>query len=226
MPLAGLRDTINNAKAGVSASITTDDQGSHLVLESQTGGTANTVKIISNNSLSDFAYGGVTDTTTSVKQIQAAQDQTAAASGNYDISISQLASAQKLKSPGYDVGATFDSGILAIKTGTNSTAIIKPASNTLAGIRDAINASTDAGVTATIVNDGTKSHLVLTAKDSGAINTVKITGTESFAGLSFDPSTTITSPGITPNQPFAAGALTLNLGGSDITIAPAGARRN
>jgi len=223
MPLAGLRDTINNAKAGVSASITTDDQGSHLVLESQTGGTANTVKIISNNSLSDFAYGGVTDTTTSVKQIQAAQDQTAAASGNYDISISQLASAQKLKSPGYDVGATFDSGILAIKTGTNSTAIIKPASNTLAGIRDAINASTDAGVTATIVNDGTKSHLVLTAKDSGAINTVKITGTESFAGLSFDPSTTITSPGITPNQPFAAGALTLNLGGSDITIAPAGA---
>ncbi|WP_050462244.1 flagellar filament capping protein FliD [Herbaspirillum autotrophicum] len=218
--LTGLRDTINNSKAGVSASIVTDDQGSHLVFESQTGGTANTIKITSNNSLSDFAYGGASDTTTSVKQIQAAQDQTAAASGNYDISISQLASAQKLKSPGYDAGATFDTGILAIKTGANSTAIIKPASNTLAGIRDAINASTDAGVTATIVNDGSKSHLVLTAKDSGAVNSVKITGTESFAGLSFDPSATITSPGITPGQAFASGALTLNVGGSDITINP------
>lgn len=220
--LTGLRDTINNSKAGVSASVVTDDTGSHLVLESNTGGTANTIKVTANNSLSAFAYGGANDPTTTVKQIQAAQDQTSAASGNYDITISQLASTQKLKSPGYDASATFDTGILAIKTGTNSTTLIKPASNTLAGVRDAINASADAGVTATIVNDGTKSHLVLTAKNSGAANTIKITGTESFAGLSFDPSATLTSVGIPPAQPFNAGALTLNLGGSDITITPGG----
>jgi flagellar hook-associated protein 2 len=53
---------------------------------------------------------------------------------------------------------------------------INPSNNTLAGVRDAINAA-GAGVTAAIVNDGSASpyRLVLTAGSSGAANTIQVT---------------------------------------------------
>lgn len=189
--LTGLKDLINKSEAGVTASITKDESGEHLVFESNSSGTSNKLQISSNGSLSNFAYG-TTVAETGMTQIQAARDETAAASGSYDISVSQLAKAQKMKSEALDPDATYASGILAIKTGTGSTTLITPTSNTLAGVRDAINSS-DAGVSASIVQDGDKSHLVITAKETGASNTIKITGTEDFAKFSFDPTNTESS---------------------------------
>ncbi|KAF1035557.1 MAG: B-type flagellar hook-associated protein 2 [Herbaspirillum frisingense] len=217
--LAGVRDAINASKAGVTASILTDGSGDHLVLESNTGGTANTIKITANNSLASLAYNPSGTPASTVTQIQAPRDATKAASGKYSIGVSQLAQAAKVSSAGIAPGTTFESGVLAIKTGNGSTAIIKPKTNTLTGIRDAINAS-EAGVNASIVNDGKNDHLVITAKDSGAANNLRITGTGNFSVFSFDPSGTVTSAGVPSTQTYGAGNLTLQVGGKAFTINP------
>lgn len=217
--LAGLRDTINAAKAGVSASIFSDSSGNHLVLESNTGGTGGTIKVLANNSLSALAYDPANLAASSMTQTQAPRDATAAASGSYNLVVSQLAQAQKITSVGFSAGTTFDNGLLAIKTGNGSTSIIKPTSNSLAGVRDAINNS-DAGVSATIVSDGTASHLVIAAKDSGADNSIRVSGTGDYAALNFDPSGTLSSPGVDTDQTYdtSNGGITLNVNGSATTI--------
>lgn len=217
--LAGVRDAINASKAGVTASITTDSNGDHLVLESNTGGTANTIKVSANNSLSAFAYDPSSSTSSTMTQIQAPRDATKAASGTYSVAVSQLAQTEKLSSGAIAPGTTFDNGILAIKTGTGSTAIIQPASNTLAGVRDAINSS-DAGVNASIVSDGTNDHLVITAKDSGAANTIKITGTGNYSVFNADTSGTVISSNVTTGQTYSSGALSLKVGDTTVAINP------
>jgi flagellar hook-associated protein 2 len=183
--LPGLVDAINNAQTNVSASIVTDGNGSHLVLQATSSGTANTIKVSSNGSLSAFAYNPSAGAPSTMTQTQAPQDQLAAISGSYNIAVTSLAASDKIESAAITDGTTYNSssGILAIKTGTGATALIQPTSNTLSGIRDAINAS-DAGVNATIVDDGTSSHLVLTSENSGAANTITVTGTGDFASLS------------------------------------------
>jgi flagellar hook-associated protein 2 len=182
--LQGVVNQINNGKTDVQASILTDDQGSHLVLEANTSGTANTIRVTGNGTLSQFAYDPTAGTPSTMTQTQAPQDQVAAISGSYDMAVTALAQTAKLKSAGFADTKTFNTGILAIKTGTNTTTIITPQANTLAGIRDAINATPAAGVNATIVSDGTSSHLVLTAANSGAANTITVTGTGDFGPLS------------------------------------------
>lgn len=149
---------------------------------------------------------------------------TASASGkaipaSYQIEVTQLAQQHKLATAGY---ATTDelvgSGTLTIQFGTYDSVgntftanadkaaksiTIDPANNTLAGIRDAINAA-NAGVTATIVNDGsaTGNRLVLTSADSGAANSLKISVADGdgnsldgsgLSTLAFDPTAAVGS---------------------------------
>jgi flagellar hook-associated protein 2 len=214
--LAGVRDAINASKAGVTASIVTDGSGDHLVMESNTGGTANTIKVTANNSLSGLSY----DPTVagSVTQIQAPRDATKAAAGKYSIGVSQLAQAVKVSSAGIAPGTTFDNGVLAIKTGNGSTTLIQPKTNTLAGVRDAINAS-DAGVNATIVSDGTNDHLVLTAKDSGAANNLRVSGTATSPCSASTPAAP--SPPRRGDQPdLRQRQLALQVGNKSFTITP------
>ncbi|MFS2117724.1 flagellar cap protein FliD N-terminal domain-containing protein, partial [Herbaspirillum frisingense] len=96
--------------------------------------------------------------------------------------------AQKLKSGGYASGTTFNAGdSVAIKVGSNQpTFITLKANATLAGVRDAINAS-KAGVTASITADGSGDHLVLESNTGGTANTIKITANNTLSGLSYDP---------------------------------------
>jgi flagellar hook-associated protein 2 len=135
--------------------------------------------------------------------------------GSYSVEVQQLAQQQKIRSEGFDApSSVIGSGTLTIQYGTydggsntfklNSaksaeTITIDPANNTLSGIRDAIN-SASAGVSATIINDGTNNRLVLTAKDSGAANSIKITVNDDdntdldasgLSQLSFDPAAQI-----------------------------------
>lgn len=120
-----------------------------------------------------------------------------ATNGNHSITVSQLATAQRLTTAAYtDAGTTFGSGKLSISFGTftpasGSTAAsftantsksaitidIDSSNNTLTGIRDAINAK-NASVSASIVNDGTGNRLVITSKDTGAANSLKIDVTD------------------------------------------------
>jgi flagellar hook-associated protein 2 len=112
----------------------------------------------------------------------------------------------------------------AAKTDINIT--IDSSNNTLSGIRDAINAS-NSSVSATIVNDGTINHLVITSKDTGEVNSLKITTTDSDgnntdnAGLSqlaYDP-TAASGSGKNMSQMQAAKNALLNIDGIDVVKA-------
>lgn len=146
--------------------------------------------------------------------ISATADGTAV-NGNYNVTVSQLATSQKLASAGYS--STTDivgTGKLTISFGTFTAAAggnpasftanssksdividITSSNNTLAGIRDAINAK-NASVTASIVNDGSGNRLVVTSKDTGEVNSLKIsvadddgnnTDSSGLSALAYDP---------------------------------------
>ena len=143
--------------------------------------------------------------------------------GDYAVTVSQLAKSQKLAMAG--VANTTDvigTGTLTISFGTFTPEVLAPptpssftanaaktdvviaigsSNNTLAGVRDAINAS-NSSVSATIVNDGTTNRLVITSKDTGEVNSLKIsvadddTNNVDSVGLSqlaFDPLATVGS---------------------------------
>ncbi len=103
----------------------------------------------------------------------------AAAAGGYTVSVSNIAQSQVLAAAGVaSMTSASSTGTLTLKVGSGAaaTVTIDASNNTLSGMRDAINAA-NAGVTATIVNDGsaTPYKLVLTASASGAANTIEVT---------------------------------------------------
>ncbi|MCP5242937.1 flagellar filament capping protein FliD [Nitrosomonas sp.] len=114
-----------------------------------------------------------------------------AVTGNYDVEIQSLAQSQKLKSANFASTSTaIGSGTLTIQFGTYSggtftlnpdkaaqAITISPTDSSLAGIRDAINKA-DAGISASIVNDGSGDRLVIASKDTGLSNALKITVTD------------------------------------------------
>lgn len=169
-----------------------------------------------------------------------------AASGNYTISVSQLASAQKLATNAYsNTSDIVGTGTLTISFGklnpatttpmaaasftdnaakTPITLTIDNTNNTLAGIRDAINAK-GAPVSASIVNDGTGNRLVLTSKDTGEVNSLKVSVTDSdgvatdssgLSSLAYDPLAAAGS-GQNMTQLVAARNALLNVDGLNIS---------
>ena len=115
----------------------------------------------------------------------------AATAGSYAIEVQSLAQAHKLKSAAFAAtSSNIGTGTLTLQFGSYidgtftlnpdkaaQTITIDSNKSTLAGVRDAIN-SANAGVSASIINDGNGSRLVITAKDSGVANALKITVTD------------------------------------------------
>lgn len=122
---------------------------------------------------SSSTFTGRTANVSDTSVLSAAASATAAA-GSYDIAVSKLAKAHALRS-NIDFGSdTFDSGVLRITIGSGTSKNIDlGAINTLAGIRDAINLA-KAGVTASIVNDGTADRLILNSNTTGATGAITI----------------------------------------------------
>jgi len=131
--------------------------------------------------------------------------------GSYSVEIQTLARAQKLKSTSFEsVNDNVGSGTVTIQFGTYANGgftlnpdkaakqiIIADDNSSLAAVRDAIN-SADAGVTASIINDGTGNRLILGSQDTGLSNALRIsvsdsdgqhTDTSGLSRLSFDAST-------------------------------------
>lgn len=112
------------------------------------------------------------------------------AAGTYTIQVTQLAQQQKLTSAGVaDPAASLGSGSLRLAVGPELDIEVTPKEHSLLGIRDAINAA-KAGVTATVVNDGSANgnRLVLTANQTGAANTIRLTANDpSLAQFNYDP---------------------------------------
>ncbi|WP_018985016.1 flagellar filament capping protein FliD [Methylophilus methylotrophus] len=159
-------------------------------------------------------FNAQTVTASDSNTISATADGTAV-KGSYNVSVTQLATSQKLASAAYS--STTDiigTGKLTISFGTYTAADggtpasftangsksdieidITSSNNTLAGIRDAINAK-NASVTASIVNDGSGNRLVITSKDTGEVNSLKISVTDNdgnntdsngLSALAYDP---------------------------------------
>lgn len=128
---------------------------------------------------------------------------TDAVAGNYSLVVNYLAQRQSVAGPRHaSADAVVGSGTLTIQMGSWDTdvdnftedltrpavTVTLPTNATLAQVRDAINAE-DAGVTATLVNDGTGTRLMLRSDDTGATNAFKVTATgdAGVTDLAFDP---------------------------------------
>ena len=114
--------------------------------------------------------------------------------GNFDINISRLATTLAQASRSFASTTTpvlvgsATTGTFELRKGGSVTGVsftIDSTNNTLAGLRDTINAK-NAGVTANIVDvngDGTGQQLVLSSKDSGATGRVELVETSSTGTL-------------------------------------------
>ncbi len=120
---------------------------------------------------------------------------TSAVPSSYALEVVQLAQAQKLTSGAFtDADTVVGTGTLTLQLGTEFVAInIEAENNTLAGIRDAINAEpNNPGVSASIVNADSGSYLILTSDKTGAASTITVTqsgGDGGLAALEYDPPT-------------------------------------
>src|SRR5579884_229032 len=143
--------------------------------------------------------------TSSDSTVFTATASTTASEGTYNIKVNNLATRQSIYSAGFDSDGSAVADLSSVATQKLKVQVgsapavqitIDSTNNTLNGIRDAINAA-NAGVTASVVNDGSKYRLVLSSNTTGASNriTVKVdenndgvyseTGTESdTSGLS------------------------------------------
>lgn len=119
-----------------------------------------------------------------------------ATAGSYNVVVETMAQTQKLASAGLaSAGSSVGTGRLDIVAGGTSFSVtIGAGSDTLTGIRDAINsASGNPGVKATLVTASTGTHLVLTAAGSGTAKAMSITAvtdgsdTGNLAQLNYDP---------------------------------------
>ncbi len=115
-----------------------------------------------------------------------------AATGNYSISITQLAQAHRIASSGVaSETSTIStvSGNFSFKVGSGTTTTISvTTSTTLKDLRDAINTA-NGDVEASIINDGSASpyKLVLTSKSSGSSNSITITENVTTLGFPTGP---------------------------------------
>ncbi len=155
---------------------------------------------------------------------------TSAVAGSYALEVTTLAQYHRLVTPSAAYSSstsTIPTGTLVIERGAVSGAAFTRASgtsavsvtidssnNTLAGLRDAINAA-DAGVTATIVTGTGGARLVLTSKDSGTGYQMRLSG---LTGFDFDPVAAAgTLSQATADGGQAAGDAALKLNGISIT---------
>lgn len=143
-----------------------------------------------------------------------------AKAGTYTLEVTQLAQAQSLTTDGIaDKATALGTGTLTLQVGTEEAVSITfdSSNNTLEGIRDAINAA-DAGVTASIVNDGsdTPYRLVLTSDSTGTESTMTVTytGTDSTD----EASSLFGYDGTTGNMTETVGALDAELTINGIAI--------
>lgn len=111
-----------------------------------------------------------------------------AVAGSYSVEIQALAQAAKVRTDSFQPAEKIGTGNLNITLGGNSFDLaITDDNNTLAGIRDAINASQDnPGVRASIINVDGGSRLILTSNELGAANDITLSATDDNAGDGFD----------------------------------------
>lgn len=133
--------------------------------------------------------------------------------GTYNIEVIATAKYNALRSNDAYTSATdtFNTGKLSIKVGSGSAidVDITADNNNLTGIRNAIN-NANAGVNASIINDGTNQRLVLTSKTLGAAGAISVTATEDGVGTGTFALTGLNSSAMSEPQPAEDAQLKVN----------------
>ena len=148
---------------------------------------------------------------------------------NYSVSVSALATAQSLALAGSTFTSISDAvgtGTVSITDGAATTAVtINSNNNSLAGLADAINASS-AKATANIVNDGSGYRLLLTADETGLANALTITVSSDSdgndtdnAGLSRFASANLTQTVAASDAAFTVNGLAMSSSKNTVTTA-------
>lgn len=148
---------------------------------------------------------------------------TGAGGSTYSLSNIVLAKAEQIRKTGLTIPPLTDGtqdGTLSIKVGTGAAIDVEvKGGSTLAEVRDAINVS-KAGVTASIINNGTSDYLILTAKETGASNQITITGSDAnWNSFDYTPPA-IPTQGYTQNswtEQVAAQSASVDVNGLNIT---------
>lgn len=161
---------ITNQETSVNAEISAYGTLTSALTELQTAAEALADSSLYESLTTSLSGSGVTAATTSEAE-----------AGTYTLQVTQLAQAQSLSTDGVASKTTaLGTGTLTLQVGTASAVSITldSSNNTLEGIRTAINAS-GAGVTASIVNDGsdTPYRLVLTSDSTGTESAMTVTYT-------------------------------------------------
>ena len=145
-----------------------------------------------------------------------------ATAGNFQVRVSQLASAQSLASEGFaSTDTVVGTGTLTLTVGGDDAVAIDVGSEeqTLAGIRDAINAS-GAAVDAAVVDDGSQQRLLLTSQRTGSANAIDLAvsdddGSDTDAGGLSRLAFTAGAQNLTETAAASDAALSVN--GLDVT---------
>jgi len=130
-----------------------------------------------------------------------------AAAGNYDIEVTQLAQVAKIRSADFtDSDEVIGTGTLDITLDTDTFQVtIDGTNNTLANIRDAINAASDnPGVTASLITVDTGTQLLLTSNQTGASNTITVAAVDDDGLDGFDLTRLDTANLVTVQPPLSA----------------------
>jgi flagellar hook-associated protein 2 len=152
-----------------------------------------------------LAQRSVTASPTGAVKATAAND---ANPGTYNLSNIHLAQSESLISSGFaSASAALGTGSVVIQIGNNSpiTVNVGSAQDTLAGVASAINQA-NAGITATVLYDGSAYHLALTSDATGTANAFTVTGSGGLSGLSYAPG----ASGLTQVQAPADATFSLN----------------
>lgn len=130
-------------------------------------------------STTDSVFDGRTATSSNTN-LATASASSNALPGQYSFTVNSLAQTQQIASQGFDsANSIITQGTFQFQvgSGTVNTITIGSSNDTLQGLANAIN-NANAGVTASIVNDGSSSqgyHLLLTSNQSGTANAITIT---------------------------------------------------
>jgi flagellar hook-associated protein 2 len=115
-----------------------------------------------------------------------------AVAGTYTLQVNNLATVATATSAALSSTAAIGTGTLTIKVGGSSTAInIDSTNDTLAGIAAAINSTSNAGVSASVITTTGGSRLVLTGTNTGAANQITVTPSGGDGGLASLALTTV-----------------------------------
>lgn len=125
----------------------------------------------------------------------------AATAGTYQFEVVNVAKAKQLATAAQSSAtATLGAGTVNLQLGSGAvtTLTIDAANSSLNGIAVAINAS-GAGVSASVLNDGTGYRLLMTSANTGVANAVNVTGSGAVSSLFTAPGTE-TAPGVADPQ--------------------------